>query len=771
MMDDSQKLHQLTENIHENLLQNFTPGLKQFISAGRAYQRALQNASQCARVYIESLVKLAQSAQICKGATSDIGAALIQIAEVLKEIQTQVNDNLKAFQSDLLLPLESKQENDFKNIAGEQKKYATGNKYHYQALLKAREGLKKVQKKGRMKGMMEPKEIQQLQLVGDRQAKLDEFRIDGAKLALLEQRKRYCFLLDKICITARNQAAHHNKANELLTHRLQDWSELCRKPNVLPEASEVLLHISYDNEDQFFQQENSDQLRRRSIDFDRMAPDGGSQTTYPSGTNQRPEFNGNVNRQDNGQPNYPGYGTGWTEHVGAATLPRTITVPSPVAAQGKPQVRAMYTHIANGDHQLSFTEGDIITLVGDRKDGWHYGENTRSGRYGWFPISFTETLDPNEEPNPHPHAQRFKSMGDITETPDRRQMSGPTQNSLDVHSHKPTAATSPGHRPQHPQLGANDWSTGPDVRANSPYHPTPPHQRPPYPRENYGMTRLSPDNPDVEFRQKSMPDIRMTEDYRRQPTDPQPPPPPPLPGQNSHFSPISRDNRRSVMPPAMEHSESDGSLETYSRPQPARQSIYQAPPPPPPPPPPGGSKRNSYAPPIQTTHSNLNHLMNGQHEQKNDPRMERDSRMDRDPRDPRGYPMMPNDPHAYHDQGYGDQGGVYSNIPQSRSYGSDEGQSSYLSRRTLQMGQAGPPGTQMGHPGHQGPQMGQHGPQHMVPPQRDQQYRQNYRQDNGPMHPAADYNDDEEPRDNPFAAQKNRLRKSVINDRSAPIIK
>ena len=44
-------------------------------------------------------------------------------------------------------------------------------------------------------------------------------------------------------------------------------------------------------------------------------------------------------------------------------------------------VRALYHHQGNNETQLSFNEGDTIALIGEKRDGWHYGENTTTNRY------------------------------------------------------------------------------------------------------------------------------------------------------------------------------------------------------------------------------------------------------------------------------------------------------------------------------------------------------------------------------------------------------
>lgn len=44
-------------------------------------------------------------------------------------------------------------------------------------------------------------------------------------------------------------------------------------------------------------------------------------------------------------------------------------------------MRALYNHTSSGDSQLTFLTDDIIVLYGDKKDGWHYGHNTRTKQW------------------------------------------------------------------------------------------------------------------------------------------------------------------------------------------------------------------------------------------------------------------------------------------------------------------------------------------------------------------------------------------------------
>ena len=56
-------------------------------------------------------------------------------------------------------------------------------------------------------------------------------------------------------------------------------------------------------------------------------------------------------------------------------------IPAPQPPGVSPQVQAVYTFDATVETQLSFKEGDILALMGEKSEGWQYGQNTRTGRY------------------------------------------------------------------------------------------------------------------------------------------------------------------------------------------------------------------------------------------------------------------------------------------------------------------------------------------------------------------------------------------------------
>ncbi|GLG94292.1 Uncharacterized protein GBIM_01528, partial [Gryllus bimaculatus] len=86
-----------------------------------------------------------------------------------------------------------------------------------------------------------------------------------------------------------------------------------------------------------------------------------------------------------------------------AQEPETPTRPKSMAAPSEPLIaRALYAYLSSGDNQLSFLEGDVITLIGERNKGWQFGENLRTQASGWFPLAYTEMLL-DDQPSGSPH--------------------------------------------------------------------------------------------------------------------------------------------------------------------------------------------------------------------------------------------------------------------------------------------------------------------------------------------------------------------------------
>ncbi|XP_062581064.1 brain-specific angiogenesis inhibitor 1-associated protein 2-like [Saccostrea cucullata] len=394
-MKNTDENHKITESVYKNLAENFNPGVRQIVACGKMYHKALQGLTVAARAYTEALLRVGQTARTtCSGGTEEIGEAIYEIAEVQKEVQARIEENSKALFTELILPLEQKLENEFKRSSSQYKKYATGHKVVFAPYSKATESLKKFRKKSRNKPMFEEqKEAQHIKTLERCQEKLDEFRLSGLKLALLEERKCHCFLLDRLNTMATLYANHHKQSAESYMRGLIKWKQLSVKPHILPqEANRLLMMPDHDHMSEMNGGVYRNDIETRSLG----SPYKRSQSVHDVYRRPIPV------QTDTASDTY------------TRTLPHGRVVPPPPPISGL-QVRAVYSHDGDGDTKMSFMEGDIINILGEKSsDGWQYGLNTNAGKYGWFPLSFTEPFHMPPMRNGHSMMNgRVKSMGDL----------------------------------------------------------------------------------------------------------------------------------------------------------------------------------------------------------------------------------------------------------------------------------------------------------------------------------------------------------------------
>lgn len=56
-----------------------------------------------------------------------------------------------------------------------------------------------------------------VETISSKQTELDTFIAEGYKTALSEERRRYCFLVDRQCAVAKNSSAYHGKVSPRVT--------------------------------------------------------------------------------------------------------------------------------------------------------------------------------------------------------------------------------------------------------------------------------------------------------------------------------------------------------------------------------------------------------------------------------------------------------------------------------------------------------------------------------------------------------------------------
>ncbi|XP_044838028.1 brain-specific angiogenesis inhibitor 1-associated protein 2 isoform X3 [Mauremys mutica] len=448
-MARSEEVHRLTETVYKTIMEQFNPSLRNFISMGKNYEKALASVTYAAKGYFDALVKMGELASESQG-SKELGDVLFQMAEVHRQIQNQLEEMLKSFHNELLTQLEQKVELDSRYLSAALKKYQTEQRSKGDALEKCQAELKKLRKKSQ--GSKNPqkysdKELQYIDAIGNKQGELENHVSDGYKTALTEERRRFCFLVEKQCAVAKNTISYHAKGKEILTQKLPIWQQSCSDPNKIPDRAIQLMQQMAASSNGTIIPSSLSTSKSNLIISDpipgakplpvppELAPFVGrmsAQETIPvmNGVSG-PEVE-DYSRWSEMKPAQPkslsppqhqkqlsdSYSNTLPVRKSVApkstenkTLPRSSSMAAGLERNGRTRVQAIFSHAA-GDNTtlLSFKEGDLIMLlVPEARDGWHYGESEKTKMRGWFPFSYTRVLDSDGSDRLHTSLQQGKS--------------------------------------------------------------------------------------------------------------------------------------------------------------------------------------------------------------------------------------------------------------------------------------------------------------------------------------------------------------------------
>ncbi|XP_063265579.1 brain-specific angiogenesis inhibitor 1-associated protein 2 isoform X2 [Prinia subflava] len=412
-MARSEEVHRLTENVYKTIMEQFNPSLRNFISMGKTYEKALASMTYAAKGYFDALVKMGELASESQG-SKELGDVLFQMAEVHRQIQNQLEEMLKSFHNELLTQLEQKVELDSRYLSAALKKYQTEQRSKGDSLDKCQAELKKLRKKSQ--GSKNPqkysdKELQYIEAISNKQGELENYVSDGYKTALTEERRRFCFLVEKQCAVAKSAITYHAKGKEMLTQKLPLWQQSCSDPNKIPERAIQLMQQMAASSNGTIMPSPLSTSKSNLIISDpipgakplpvppELAPFVGPQKQLSDSYSNTLPVRKNVTPKNS-------YASAENK-----TLPRSSSMAAGLERNGRTRVQAIFSHAA-GDNStlLSFKEGDLITLlVPEARDGWHYGESEKTKMRGWFPFSYTRVLDNDGSERVHTSLQQGKS--------------------------------------------------------------------------------------------------------------------------------------------------------------------------------------------------------------------------------------------------------------------------------------------------------------------------------------------------------------------------
>ncbi|KAK7157241.1 hypothetical protein R3I93_008650 [Phoxinus phoxinus] len=553
-MSRSDEVNKMTENVYKGILDQFNPSLKNFVTMGKHYEKALTGVTVAAKGYFDALVKLGELASDSQG-SKELGDTLFQMAEVHRQIQVQLEDVLKLFHSELLSQLEQKLELDIKYLTSTLKKYQSERKSKVESIERCQSQLKKLRRKSqasRHPNKYGDREMQYVELMSRRQGELDSLVAVGYRSALTEERRRYCFLVDRQCSVTKILVNYHCKVRELLSQKLASWQQSCAQPTKLPERAlnllrhtapqssggaglaEVLrnakLGISQTGEQRLSIQEVPPLLNGDSRSQQQQRPSQSdilSQSLIGLSPSNTSPQNGNAHSSSStslthSQPAVSVAGlqsslsvshTSTSSHGSlqgltppltaphspplphSAPMSRTLTpvlstahhavssspnalnvlkgpelyatstlplprrqtsdartgflgstLPRVLPLCGPSRVEALFPHSTDSSEGekggasclLSFLPGDTLSLlISEPRDGWHYGQNERTGRKGWFPVSYTQTYPttPGQDVSAPPLSKvNSTSMGQLDRLPPAGQLQQGSPDSEDERS-------------------------------------------------------------------------------------------------------------------------------------------------------------------------------------------------------------------------------------------------------------------------------------------------------------------------------------------------
>uniref|UniRef100_A0AAY4CAY1 BAR/IMD domain-containing adapter protein 2-like 1 n=1 Tax=Denticeps clupeoides TaxID=299321 RepID=A0AAY4CAY1_9TELE len=360
-------------------MEQFNPGLRNLVNLGKSYEKSVAAMAIAGKMFFDAVSKIGENAAVSP-VSRELGVVLMEVSEVHKKINLELEENFKRFHREIIVELERKTEMDVKYMTATFKRYQTEHKLKQDSLDRSHADLKKLRRKsqGKNASKYECKESECLETLTHRQMDMQKFIADGCKEALLEEKRRFCFLVDKHCTFSYQMAAFHNKAKEMLTVKLPSWQDQCTDATNVPES--IMSMIEGIQTPLAVTPQPSPQTQRHSKNnLDGMIP--------PPAPLLKAQISPLANMFCKNRPR------DFLIYLirENSCLPRSVSVSTGLNnVARRPRVRTIFPHTCEDNSTLlSFDDGDFITLlIPQERDGWLYGELEKTKQRGWFPSSY-----------------------------------------------------------------------------------------------------------------------------------------------------------------------------------------------------------------------------------------------------------------------------------------------------------------------------------------------------------------------------------------------
>ncbi|XP_026993503.2 brain-specific angiogenesis inhibitor 1-associated protein 2-like protein 1a isoform X1 [Tachysurus fulvidraco] len=382
MSRDPDDVNKLTESTYKNVMEQFNPGLRNLVNLGKNYEKSVTAMTLAGKTYFDAVSKIGENAAVSP-VSRELGVVLVEISDMHKKVQMELEESFKRFHRDLIAELEKKTDMDVKYMNATFKRYQSEHKMRQDSLDKTHADLKKLRRKsqGKHSSKYDMKQNEYMETISSRQTDMQKFIAEGCREALLEEKRRFCFLVDKHCTFSYQMAEFHDKAKEILSLKLPSWQSKCSDALQVPDTIITMIegmHTPISNTPK-----SSPLLDHYNRNSDPMVP--------PPAPPLKAQTSPLANMFSQEIPRSPVSPEPYSADQDSLDgMSRSTSVSSDMHIMKKPRVQTIFPHTAgNNESLLSFDDGEIITLlIQEERDGWIYGELDRNGQKGWFPSSY-----------------------------------------------------------------------------------------------------------------------------------------------------------------------------------------------------------------------------------------------------------------------------------------------------------------------------------------------------------------------------------------------
>lgn len=410
MSRDPEAVAKITENTYKNVMDQFNPGLRNLVNLGKNYEKAVSAMVQAGRAYFDGVAKVGDLAKVSP-VSRELGQVLLDISSVHRKLNDSLEENFRKFHREIIAELERKTEQDVKYMNATLKRYQTEHKQRVDSLEKSQAELKKLRRKSqgaRNAAKYDVKETEYMETINSRQNDIDKFIADGCREALLEEKRRFCFLVDKHCSFSNYLNYFHIQSSDLLTSKIPKWQETCSDVSQVPDTAvnNMKERKTPGSTPISGTPEPSPLMDKKALIAGEYETINRNTLRMPPAPQSRAQTSPLVDMFNSPQVTpkmtYDRLKSSKAEGTDEGILPRSMSVATGLNLMKKPKVRTIFPHTGNSKTLLSFQQGDIITLLlPEEKDGWLYGEHDTTKLKGWFPSSYTKPLEENGKESTH----------------------------------------------------------------------------------------------------------------------------------------------------------------------------------------------------------------------------------------------------------------------------------------------------------------------------------------------------------------------------------